>query len=74
MFFIGHFYFTTLILPALTEAAKTDPIFKARIVNTSSVSQAMGFINFNALKDSPTRRRIGRIDLYAQSKFVRFVY
>ncbi|KDR82950.1 hypothetical protein GALMADRAFT_238644 [Galerina marginata CBS 339.88] len=66
---LGHFYFTKLLLPALLAGAKSSPDGKARVVNTSSQgSLFVSNIDFNALKDSPARRKKMTEILYAQSK------
>ena len=68
---LGHFYFTKLLLPALLKGAKSSPDGTARVVNTSSsASLFTSKIDFNTLKDSPTRRRVSPNSLYAQSKLV----
>lgn len=67
---LGHYYLTTLLLPALLAGAASSPDKKARVVNTSSSVCDVGDINFNALKDSPARKKLGAWRLYAQSKFV----
>ncbi|TFK74636.1 NAD(P)-binding protein [Pluteus cervinus] len=66
---LGHFYFTKLLLPTLLETAKAEPVFKARVVNTSSSASVMGSLNFATFKDSPARQKLGTQRLYAQSKF-----
>ena len=67
---LGHFYFTKLLLPLLIESAKADPVFKARVVNTSSSGHYLSTVDFATLKDSKERRKQGTQTLYAQSKFV----
>jgi retinol dehydrogenase 12 len=72
--FIGHYYFTKLLLPTLLETAKMTPGGKARVVNTSSSAHYNPFgkhLDFNSFKDGPARRKIASFKLYAQSKFVR---
>ncbi|KAF8187405.1 NAD(P)-binding protein [Mycena galopus ATCC 62051] len=65
---LGHFYLTKLLLPTLLSTAA--PGKPARIVNTSSTaSQLFGEdINYNTLKDSPARKKLGPNRLYYQSK------
>ncbi|KAJ7209097.1 NAD-P-binding protein [Mycena rebaudengoi] len=66
---IGHFYLTKLLLPVLLETAKSSPDGKARVVNTSSFAHTMvGGIDYDTLRDSPQRRKIGSQILYNQSK------
>ncbi|KAJ7761575.1 NAD-P-binding protein [Mycena maculata] len=70
---LGHFYFTTLLLPTLLATAA--PGKPARVVNTSSLaSEATHSINFNTVKDSPARKKVGASMLYAQSKFGNVVF
>ncbi|KAI0058521.1 NAD(P)-binding protein [Artomyces pyxidatus] len=68
---IGHFLFTQLLLPAVFAATESSPTHeKARIVTTSS--SAIYFtnkINFNAITDTPARRKMSPWDLYHPSKF-----
>jgi len=65
---LGHFYFTKLLIPALLAGAKSSPDSRARVVNTSSsASLFVGGVDFNTLKDTPARKKLGPA-LYAQSK------
>ncbi|KAF8143844.1 NAD(P)-binding protein [Mycena galopus ATCC 62051] len=66
---LGHFYFTTLLLPTLIVTA--TPGSPARVINTSSMASYLSSrnINFNTLKDGPARKKMGTNNLYAQSKF-----
>jgi retinol dehydrogenase-12 len=67
---VGHFLFTTELLPLLEAGAKSSSDGTARIVNTSS-SASLGYtINWEALKDTPQRKKVGNQLLYCQSKFV----
>ena len=72
--FLGHYYFTKLLLPALFN---TPVGRKARVVNTSSFFHLFGSslvgpgLEFDTFKDGPNRRRKGNLWLYGQSKFVR---
>ncbi|KAF9232102.1 hypothetical protein BU15DRAFT_81615 [Melanogaster broomeanus] len=54
---LGHFYFTTLVLPLLLSTAKSAPDGIARVVNTSSNGHWMGKLNFNTWRDGPARRK-----------------
>jgi NAD(P)-dependent dehydrogenase (short-subunit alcohol dehydrogenase family) len=70
-FFLGHFYFTKLLIPALLAGAGSSPDGKARIVNTSSsASLFVGGVDFNTLKDTPARKKRTPEMLYSQSKLV----
>ena len=70
-FVVGHFYFTTLLIPALLAGAKSSPDGKARVVNTSSFASLLtSGVNFNTLKDTPARKKLTSSSLYAQSKLV----
>ncbi|VDB92420.1 unnamed protein product [Peniophora sp. CBMAI 1063] len=64
---IGHYFFTSLLLPALEAASITGD--KARIVTTSSLVAyfAKDFI-FDAVKDGPRRRKLNPRELYNISK------
>ncbi|KAF7335669.1 NAD(P)-binding protein [Mycena venus] len=66
---LGHFYLTKLLLPTLLAAAA--PGKPARVVNTSSIaSEIFGQdIDYNTLKDSPARKKMGVNMLYYQSKY-----
>ncbi|KAF8630262.1 hypothetical protein AX17_005448 [Amanita inopinata Kibby_2008] len=66
---LGHYYFTKLLLPALTEAAKNSSNGHSRVVNTSSAAhEFLRTIDFNTLKDGPARRKKISEILYCQSK------
>lgn len=69
--YLGHFYFTKLLLPTLLAGAKSSPDGKARVVNTSSAAAMfVGNVDFNTLKDGPARKKKGSSLLYSQSKLV----
>lgn len=69
----GHYYFTTLLLPALLAGANSSPDGKARVVNTASAAAMfINDIDLNHLKDTPERRKKGTGVMYSQSKLVRF--
>lgn len=69
----GHYYFTTLLLPALLAGAKSSRDGKARVVNTASAaSMFVNDIDLNHLKDTPERRKKGTSVMYSQSKLVCF--
>ncbi|KAF8158889.1 hypothetical protein K438DRAFT_1731914 [Mycena galopus ATCC 62051] len=64
---LGHFYLTKLLLPILLATA--TPENPARVINTSSLaSLPVNTVNFNTLKDSPARKKLGANKLYGQSK------
>ena len=56
---LGHFYFTKLLLPLLIESAKADPVFKARVVNTSSSGHFFYTVDFDSFRDGKRRRKLG---------------
>ena len=67
---VGHYFFTSLLLPAL-EAASTSGQ-KARVVNTSSLAAYFAKdISFDAVRDGPQRKKLNTRDMYAISKLVR---
>jgi NAD(P)-dependent dehydrogenase (short-subunit alcohol dehydrogenase family) len=70
---LGHFYFTKIIMPALLAGAAQSPDGTARIVNTSSNAHWFGSLDYNTFKDSPARKKMSTMALYAQSKLVSFV-
>jgi hypothetical protein len=69
---IGHWLFTTLLLPALFAATEASPTHeKARVVNvSSSASYLTKGLDFEALEDGPQRRKYSAWELYNKSKFV----
>ncbi|KAJ7352045.1 NAD(P)-binding protein [Mycena albidolilacea] len=71
---LGHFYLTKLLLPTLSATA--SPGKPARVINTSSIASEINGpdINYNTLKDSPARKKMGVNKLYAQSKFANIVF
>ncbi|KZV62249.1 NAD-P-binding protein [Peniophora sp. CONT] len=64
---IGHYFFTSLLLPALEATSASGE--KARVVTTSSVVAyfAKEFV-FDAVQDGPQRKKLGPRDLYNISK------
>ncbi|EJD36050.1 NAD(P)-binding protein [Auricularia subglabra TFB-10046 SS5] len=68
---LGHWYLTKLLLPILLATADASPSGeKARVVHTSSNGHTFyPRINYEALRDSATRRGLGKWKLYGQSKF-----
>ncbi|KJA17447.1 hypothetical protein HYPSUDRAFT_206169 [Hypholoma sublateritium FD-334 SS-4] len=72
---LGHYYFTTLLLPALLAGAKSSPDGKARVVNTASAAAMfISDIDLNHLKDTPERRKKGTGVMYSQSKLGNVVF
>ncbi|KAI0809191.1 NAD-P-binding protein [Irpex lacteus] len=65
---IGHWYFTELLLPALLAVAKEDPTQKARVITTSSYAAYMETIHWDAIEDTPQRRKLAPNVLYWISK------
>lgn len=69
--FSGVFYFTDLLIPTLTSTFASNPEFKPRVINTASLNHT--FVNglkFDTFKDGPKRRKMSKMALYSQSKFV----
>ncbi|KAI0738885.1 hypothetical protein C8Q80DRAFT_216545 [Daedaleopsis nitida] len=67
---VGHWYFTELLMPALTAGAQSSPDHHARVVTTSSSAAYMGIVDFDTLNDGAKRRaKMNPATLYAQSKF-----
>ncbi|KAG8929605.1 hypothetical protein FRC01_004065 [Tulasnella sp. 417] len=72
---LGHSHFTLCLLPALLEGTKSSPDGKARVVNTSSnTATFINKIDFDTLRDGPKRQKMGRMDLYSQSKLGNVVF
>ncbi|KAF9524290.1 NAD-binding protein [Crepidotus variabilis] len=66
---LGHFYFTTLLLPALIAGKNTSPDKKSRVVTTSSGAAYLSSgINFDALVDGHQRKKTSVETLYKDSK------
>ena len=67
----GHFYLTQLLIPVLLSGASHSVDGHARVINTSSVGHALvSGINFDTLRESTSRKKLGTHKLYYQSKFV----
>ncbi|KAL0961446.1 hypothetical protein HGRIS_006391 [Hohenbuehelia grisea] len=65
---LGHFLFTTQLLPVLLSAARTTGK-PSRVINTSSNAHRIAkTIEFETLKDGPKRLKKSPSNLYAQSK------
>ena len=68
---LGHFVFTTELIPALLEGAQSSPDRKARVVNTSSIAhEFVNNLNWDSFADASARKKLGTRMMYAQSKFV----
>lgn len=68
----GHYYLTTLLLPALLAVPHgSNNIDKARVVTVSSSASYFATYDFNTFRDGPARRRLSPTGTYAQSKWVR---
>lgn len=46
----GHFYLTQLLMPALLKGVSTAPDGKTRVVNTSSMLHALGYLDFETFE------------------------
>jgi hypothetical protein len=70
--FVGHWLFTTLLLPALFAATDASPTHeKARVVTVSSSANYLTKgLDFEAFADGPQRRKYNIWELYNKSKFV----
>ncbi|EIW80515.1 NAD(P)-binding protein [Coniophora puteana RWD-64-598 SS2] len=71
---LGHYYLTTLLLPILLSTAKASPERHVRVIHTSSNSHHLSGINFDALNDTPTRKKLSTETLYSQSKSGNIVF
>ncbi|KDR69693.1 hypothetical protein GALMADRAFT_77276 [Galerina marginata CBS 339.88] len=69
---LGPFYFTTLLMPALTAGAKQSPDGKARVTFSASIVQTKS-INYDVMTDTPARKKMSADQRYGQSKFANVV-
>jgi retinol dehydrogenase-12 len=73
----GHFYFTKLLLPALTATAEKSLHGTVRVVNVSSIahyvsaSEGIRWSTLNGPDGAAARRKLGVRRLYGQSKLVK---
>ena len=73
---LGHWYFTYLLLPTLLETAKSVPERNVRVITTSSSGSILWTKNTLAWEtlqkgdNLPARKKLGKNELYFQSKFV----
>jgi retinol dehydrogenase-12 len=71
---LGHFFFTSLLLPVLLSTAKQAP-GEVRVVSVSSMAHiGIKGIKWDTLKDTPARRKLSPDALYGQSKLVSISY
>ncbi|KXN84582.1 hypothetical protein AN958_12263, partial [Leucoagaricus sp. SymC.cos] len=68
---LGPFYLTQLLMSALLTAARNSGK-KSRVVFTSSIVVAKG-INFDTLKDTSERKKLGADQRYGQSKLANII-
>ncbi|KNZ74067.1 hypothetical protein J132_08238 [Termitomyces sp. J132] len=68
---LGPFHLTQLLMPALLAAARNSNT-NARVIFTSSIALSQG-INFDTLKDTPARKKIGASERYGQSKLANII-
>ncbi|KAG5722760.1 hypothetical protein E4T56_gene7956 [Termitomyces sp. T112] len=68
---LGPFHLTQLLMPALLAAARNSNK-NARVIFTSSIALSKG-INFDTLKDTPARKKIGASERYGQSKLANII-
>ncbi|KDQ11791.1 hypothetical protein BOTBODRAFT_162426 [Botryobasidium botryosum FD-172 SS1] len=67
---LGHWYFTRLLISMLQATSKASPDGHARIIITSSSTALFTTtIDWDTLRDTPARNKLGTRALYAQSKF-----
>ncbi|EJF65172.1 NAD(P)-binding protein [Dichomitus squalens LYAD-421 SS1] len=72
---LGHFYLTQLLIPVLLSGASHSPDGHARVINTSSVGHAfVSGIDFDTLRESAKRKKLGTHKLHFQSKFATVVF
>ncbi|GJJ12869.1 hypothetical protein Clacol_007115 [Clathrus columnatus] len=72
---LGHFYFTSLLLPELKAGAQTSsPDRVSRVIHTSSQIHVLAKLNYETFIDSQARRKLGLNGLYGQSKFGNIVF
>lgn len=69
--YLSHFLLTNLLLPRMKETADTKGAGSCQIVNTSSLAQRSGHINFDELE---TRQDLFLIVGYVQNIFTKCRY
>ncbi|KZV62184.1 NAD(P)-binding protein [Peniophora sp. CONT] len=71
---LGHYLFTTLLLPALRQATSNSGE-KARVVSTTSLASGLtNTLHFEWFADGPERRKQAPMTLYNDSKFGNLVF
>ncbi|KAH9991995.1 hypothetical protein BJV74DRAFT_835662 [Russula compacta] len=65
---LGHFYFTTLLLPVLTATAKNSPPGSVRVVNVSSLGHNVAPPGVSNDDYIAVGKKVGATTLYGQSK------
>ncbi|KAF8531486.1 NAD(P)-binding protein [Gautieria morchelliformis] len=72
---LGHYHFTSLLLPALIAGAQSSGDGKARVVNLASSSHLLtNCLWWDTFEDGPARRSKNLMYLYNQSKFGNVVF
>ncbi|KAF8581195.1 NAD(P)-binding protein [Ramaria rubella] len=72
---LGHFLFTTELLPLLLKTSEEDPKNKPRVINVSSFNHVLvKNVLWDAFKDGPARRALDPQTFYDQSKFGNVVF
>jgi NAD(P)-dependent dehydrogenase (short-subunit alcohol dehydrogenase family) len=69
---LGPFYFTKLLIPALTAGAKQSADGKARVTFSASIVQTKS-IKYDVMTDTPARKKMCADQRYGQSKFANVV-
>lgn len=71
---LGHYLFTTLLMPALSRATANSGE-KARVVSTTSLASGLtSTLHFEWFTDGPERRNQAPMTLYNDSKFGNLVF
>ncbi|KAG9022799.1 hypothetical protein FS837_006145 [Tulasnella sp. UAMH 9824] len=66
---LGPAHFTLCLLPVLLAGAKSSSDGKARVINTASnAATFIDKIDFDTIRDGPKRQKMGKLNLYYQSK------
>ncbi|KAI0052744.1 NAD-P-binding protein [Auriscalpium vulgare] len=71
---VGHYLFTTLLMPALLVAAKASPQGAARVVVTSSSAAYLEGIHWGSFRPGAVRDKMSTYQLYNQSKHANVVF
>ncbi|KAG8975852.1 hypothetical protein FRB90_009407 [Tulasnella sp. 427] len=72
---LGHAHFTLCLLPVLLEGARTSSDGKARVINTASnAADLINKLDYDTFRDGPKRKKMGRMDLYNQSKLGNVIF